>query len=166
MKRRFERNMRCLCVAAAALWAGLAWAQDYPSKPVRLVVGFPPGGIVDITARQLGQKLQESLGRPFVVENRAGAGGSIGTDHVAKSPADGYTLLMAFDTHAVNPHIYRKLPYDTLKDLTPISLVGQTPMVLVVTPSLGVNNLKGLIADRLGIDAVFLCSFIYKIRAA
>ena len=134
-----------IVAAALALTAGLAGAQGWPAKPVRLVVGFPPGGIVDVTARQLGQKLQDALGQPFLVENRAGAGGSIATDHVAKAPADGYTLLMAFDTHAVNPHIYRKLPFDTLKDFAPVSLVGRIPLAFVAHPSFPAGDVAGLI---------------------
>jgi tripartite-type tricarboxylate transporter receptor subunit TctC len=138
--------LRRLCVATAVFAAaGLASAQDYPSKPVRLVVGFPPGGIVDITARQLGQKLQEALGQPFLIENRSGAGGSIGTDHVAKSPADGHTLLMAFDTHAVNPHIYKKLQFDTLKDFAPVSLVGRIPLAFVANARFPASNITELV---------------------
>lgn len=137
------RRLGVALLAAAA--ASSALAQDYPAKPLRLVVPFPPGGIVDITARQIGQKLTESLGQPVVVENRAGAGGSIGTDSVAKAPADGYTLLMAFDTHAVNPHIYKKLPFDTLKDFAPVSLIGRIPLVFAAHPSLPANRIPELV---------------------
>src|SRR5919202_6854769 len=121
--------MKYIVACFALLVAGLAAAQSYPSKPVHLVVPFPPGGIVDITARQLGNKLQESLGQPFVIENRAGAGGTIGTDFVAKSAPDGHTLLMAFDTHAVNPLVYKNLPFDTFRDFAPVSLVGRIPVI-------------------------------------
>ena len=139
-------TLRCICAAAACFTAvGLAWGQDWPAKPGRIVVGFPPGGIVDVTARQLAPKLQESLGQPFIVENRAGAGGSIATDHVAKSPADGYTLLMAFDTHAVNPHVYKSLPFDTLKDFAPVSLVGRIPLAFVAHPSLPASDARALV---------------------
>lgn len=140
------QTLRAFCFALLGLAsAGLAWGQEWPARPVRIVVGFPPGGIVDITARQLAQKLQESLGQPFLVENRAGAGGSIGTDHVAKSAPDGHILLMAFDTHAVNPHIYKKLPFDTLKDFAPVSLVGRIPLAFVAHPSFPANDIAGLV---------------------
>jgi tripartite-type tricarboxylate transporter receptor subunit TctC len=143
---RIAINVRRACVALLALTAAAAaHAQDWPAKPVRIVVGFPPGGIVDITARQLGQKLQDALGQPFLVENRAGAGGSIGTDHVAKAPADGYTLLMAFDTHAVNPHIYKKLPFDTLKDFAPVSLVGRIPLIFAAHARFPADDVRGLV---------------------
>ena len=130
-------------IALAA--AGLAGAQDYPNKPVRIVVPFPPGGIVDIGARQLGQKMSESLGQPVVIENRAGAGGSIGTDFVAKAPGDGYTLLMAFDTHAVNPHVYKGLRFDIFKDFAPVSLVGRIPLVFAAHPSFPANSIPELV---------------------
>ena len=144
MNNRISK-LQSLCVAVACFATGLATAQDWPAKPARIVVGFPPGGIVDITARQLGQKLQESLGQPFIVENRAGAGGSIATDHVAKSAPDGYTLLMAFDTHAVNPHIYKSLPFDTLRDFAPVSLVGRIPLAFVAHPSLAADDARALV---------------------
>jgi len=133
-----------LAVLALAL-AGAAQGQPYPSKPVHLVVPFPPGGIVDITARQIGNKIHESTGQPVVVENRSGAGGSIGTDFVAKSAPDGYTVLMAFDTHAVNPHVYRKLPFDTFKDLTPVSMVGRIPLVFAASSSFPAKSVADLV---------------------
>ena len=135
---------RLAAVAALAL-AGAAPAQDFPGRPIRMVVPFPPGGIVDVTARQLGQKMSESLGQPVVIENRSGAGGSIGTEAVAKSPADGYTLLMAFDTHAVNPHIYKTLRFDTFKDFAPVSLVGTIPLVVAAHPAFAANTIAELV---------------------
>lgn len=132
--------------AALLLLAALpAAAQPYPAKPVHIVVPFPPGGIVDVTARQLGQKMSEGLGQLFVVENRAGAGGSIGTDFVAKAPGDGYTLLMAFDTHAVNPHVYKGLRFDIFKDFAPVSLVGRIPLVFAAHTSFPANSLPQLV---------------------
>lgn len=137
-----RRALAAIVLLAAATAAG---AQAWPSKPVHIVVGFPPGGIVDITARQLGQKLQEAIGQPVVVENRSGAGGSIATDHVAKSAPDGHTLLMAFDTHAVNPHIYKGLRFDTFRDLAPVSLVGRIPLVFAAPASFPAGSIPELV---------------------
>jgi len=124
----------------------LACAQTYPSKPIRLVVPYPSGGPLDITARSIGQKLTETWHQPVVVDNRPGAGGNIGADFVAKSPADGYTLLMgAVATHAINPVLYGKVPYDPIKDFAPVALVAQVPNILVVNPSLPVKSVKELI---------------------
>ncbi|MCC2673985.1 MAG: tripartite tricarboxylate transporter receptor family protein [Ramlibacter sp.] len=147
---RTNRGRRLLLsagiAAVAAPLALPAFAQAFPSRPLRLVVPFPAGGIVDVTARQLGQKLSESLGQPVVVDNRAGAGGSVGTDFVAKSAPDGYALLMAFDTHAVNPHIYKSnLRYDTFKDLVPVSAVGSIPLLFAAPPSLPANTIAELV---------------------
>ena len=112
-----------------------AHAQGYPSRPIRLVVPFPPGGSTDILARALGQKLAENLGQPIVIDNRPGAGGSIGADAAAKAAPDGHTLMMGhLGTLAVNPSIYKNLPYDPVKSFTPVSLMAIVPSVLVVNP--------------------------------
>ena len=122
-------------------------ASTYPSKPIKLVVPFPAGGPLDAAGRAIGQKLHEAWGQPVVVENKPGAGGNIGADAVAKSPADGYTLVMgALSTHAVNPHLYAKMPYDALKDFAPVTLVAVTPNVLVLNPSVPANSVAELIA--------------------
>jgi tripartite-type tricarboxylate transporter receptor subunit TctC len=128
------------CVARgvlAALLAGLvttlpaaAWAQAWPAKPVRFVVPFPPGGSVDPLARLMGTKLGEALGQQFIVENKPGASGSIGAAFVAKAPADGYTFVFVFDTHAVNPTLIPSMPFDTAKDLAPVTLIGTAPMAI------------------------------------
>ncbi len=110
-------------------------AQTWPTKPVRFVVPFPPGGSVDPLARMVGVKLTESLGQQFIVENKPGAAGSIGAAFVAKAPPDGYTFLFVFDTHAVNPSLIPNLPYDTLKDLAPVMLVGTAPMAIATNAS-------------------------------
>jgi tripartite-type tricarboxylate transporter receptor subunit TctC len=133
----------------AFLPAGDADAQSaaYPNRPVKLVIPFPPGGPLDIIGRLIAQKASEDWGQSVVVDNRPGAGGNIGADLVAKSPADGYTILMgALSTHAVNPSLYAKMPYDATKDFAPISLVAITPNVLVVNASLPVSSAKEFIA--------------------
>jgi tripartite-type tricarboxylate transporter receptor subunit TctC len=131
---------------ACAVVALPAAAQPYPSKPIRFVVPFPPGGPLDIMGRGIAQKLQEAWGQPVVVDNRPGAGGGIGADLVAKSPGDGYTLLMgAVSTHAINPSLYAKIPYDPQKDFVAVALVAQVPNILVVNPSLPVHSVKELI---------------------
>lgn len=143
-----------LRVAAGVLFAGIAlltapgtFGQAYPAKPVRLVVPFPPGGSLDITGRLIAQRLTEAWGQSVVVENRPGAGGNIGADLVAKSPPDGYTILMgALSTHAVNPNLYAKMPYDAAKDFIPITLIATTPNVLVVNAASPVGSVKEFIA--------------------
>jgi len=137
-----------LAIAAAALVAPQpALAQAYPTKPVRMVVPFPPGGSLDIAGRLIAQKLSEAWGQTVVVENKPGAGGNIGADLVAKSPPDGYTILLgALSTHAVNPSLYKSMPYDAAKDFAPITLIAVTPNVLVVNASSPVNNVKEFIA--------------------
>src|SRR5688500_1590776 len=129
---------------AAALAAPLlALAQPYPSKPVRVVVTFPPGSTPDIVGRALASRLQEAMGQPFVVENRAGAGGNIGADAVAKAAPDGYTLLVSTNgVFAINKALYKSMPFDPDKDLLPVSLLAVAPQMLVVNPSLGVGSFK------------------------
>jgi tripartite-type tricarboxylate transporter receptor subunit TctC len=121
-------------------------AQAYPSKLVRIVVAFAPGGVPDILARVLARELQASLGPPTVVDNRQGGGGLIGSDAVAKAPPDGYTLLLGSTALAITPALYSKFPYDPRKDLTPVALIAKSGNVLVVNPSLPVKNVKDLIA--------------------
>jgi tripartite-type tricarboxylate transporter receptor subunit TctC len=123
-----------------------AWAQAYPTKPIRLVVPFPAGGTTDILAREVGQRLSVTLGQPVVIDNRPGAAGNIGADLVAKSAADGYTLLMGtVGTHAINASLYAKMPYDHVKDFAPVILVAGVPNVLEVNPALPVNSVADLI---------------------
>ena len=135
-----------LALAGAALAAGVAGAQSYPQKPVRVVVPFPAGGGVDAVIRQLSPKFTEALGQPFIVDNRAGASGTLGTEAVAKAAPDGYTLLGAFASHAQNATLYRNLPYDTLKSFASVSLIATVPNFLVTHPSLPVKTVKDLIA--------------------
>lgn len=137
-----------IAAGAAGLMAP-AWAasEAYPARPVRLIVPFPPGGPTDVMGRAAAKALGERLGQPFVVDNRAGAGGNIGTDAVAKAAPDGYTLgLSAISSLAIAPHLYARLPFQVDKDLAPISLVGISPCVVVAHPSVPFNDLKGLVA--------------------
>jgi tripartite-type tricarboxylate transporter receptor subunit TctC len=132
-------------VAGLAL-AGPAKAQDYPSKPIRLVVPFAAGGATDVLARLVGERLTASLGQQVVVDNRPGAGGNIGSDLVARAEPDGYTILMgAVGTHAINPSLYPKMPYDPVKDFAPVTLVASVPNVLVVNPEVPANSVQELI---------------------
>ncbi len=130
-----RQSIRLVAAVLLALCAGAAGAQQWPTKPVKLVVPFPPGGSVDPLARLLGTKLSESLGQQFIVENKPGASGSIGTAFAAKSPPDGYTFVVVFDTHAVNPFLIPKMPFDTVKDLVPVMLVGTAPMAIATSAS-------------------------------
>jgi len=137
---------RLLLLIGLAFAVVAAHAQQFPSKPVRIINPFAPGGATDIIARTMAQKLTEAWGQAVVVENRAGASGAIGVEMVAKSPPDGYTLLIATQTtHAANPALYPKLPYDAAKDFAPLTLAGSTPLALMVKPSLPVSSVKELI---------------------
>ncbi|HYC47329.1 MAG TPA: tripartite tricarboxylate transporter substrate binding protein [Burkholderiales bacterium] len=136
-----------VAVVCAAICASASAATAYPSKAIRFVVPFPPGGPLDIVARVIAQDLNRSWGHPVIVENRPGAGGNIGADFVARAPADGYTILMgAVSTHAINVWLYSKLPYDPINDFAPVTLVTSVPNVLVVHPSVPANNPRQLIA--------------------
>ena len=142
-----RRFYRAALGAALALAASAAYAQAYPTKPVRVIAPFPAGGGYDFMARNIGQRLHESLGQPFVVENRAGANGNIGSEAVARAAPDGYTLLLGgIGPQSLSVALYPKLSYDPLKDFEPISLVAAQPNLLVVHPSLPVKTLKELIA--------------------
>ena len=116
------------CAAASAVAA-------YPERPIRLIVPYPPGGATDIVARMLGQKLGDVFGQQVVIDNRAGGGQVIGTDLAAKAAPDGYTLILVSITHSINPSLHAKLPYDSIKDFTPITLVAASPQILIVHPS-------------------------------
>jgi len=139
------RSAGVVTLVAAGLLLSLSALAQYPSKPIRLVVTFPPGGITDFTARALAPRLGEALGQPVIVENRTGSGGNIGTDFVAKSAPDGHTLLIAAPPNAINVSLYRTLPFDTKKDLAPVALVGSGANVLVISAKTPVGNVRGLI---------------------
>jgi tripartite-type tricarboxylate transporter receptor subunit TctC len=139
-------NAFIACIAFIAFATGPVLAQPYPSKPIRIVVGFVPGGAVDFTARLVGQKLSEALGQPAVIENRAGASTAIATERVATAPGDGYTLLLIPTSTAVQTALRTNLPYDLKRDLAPVSLVSIGPFVLVVHPSVPAKTPQELIA--------------------
>lgn len=145
-----KRRRFAFAVAAAGLCASVAGAQtvsgEWPTKPVRIVVVYPPGGGIDLIARNLGKQLSDLWGVPVVVENRPGAGTTLGAGVAAKSPADGYTLLMTDVSFAIAPGLYKSLPYDTLRDFAPITLLNTVDDILVVNPSVPANNVRELIA--------------------
>ena len=148
MKTAAPRHPLARCALTVCLIAAstAAYAQDYPTRPVRLIVPTAPGGGTDISARLIAPKLSEYLGQPVVVENRAGGNTSVGVEFVAKSPHDGYTLLMGISSIAINPHTQSKVPYDPVKDFAPVSQVVVVPLILVSHTSLPVRSVKELIA--------------------
>jgi tripartite-type tricarboxylate transporter receptor subunit TctC len=138
MRRIFFLTVALVCAAAAP-----AMAQNYPSRTVSVIVPYPPGGSVDGVARILVQKLNETLGQHFIVENRAGgASGTVGANAVAKAAADGYTLMVSASVHVINPFLYKNVPYDAVKDFSPVTLLAVGPLIVSTTPSVPANNLK------------------------
>ena len=142
-----RRTAARLLLATLALTAAGVVAQEWPARPLRLVVPYPAGGAVDIVARALAEKLTMQLGQPVIIDNKAGAGGLIGADAVAKAAPDGYTLVMGtVSSHAIAPAVYRKMPYDAAADFASISLVALTPYIITVSPSVPANSLRELVA--------------------
>jgi len=141
-----SRAVGAWCAAALLAAATPALSQNYPNRPVRLIVPYSAGGATDIVARIMAQKLPEFLGQQVVIDNRPGAGGLIGTDTVAKSSPDGYTLLTTSTPHVILPHLHKKIPFDALKDFAPIMQFGDQPYALTIHPSLGASTVKELIA--------------------
>ena len=137
--------MKRLALLALLLALPVAARAEYPERPIHMIVPFPPGGTTDVVARVIAERLSADLGQQVVVENKAGAGGMIATEAVAKAPADGYTLLFTTPNHTINAALRASVPYDTEKDLTPISTVGQVPMLLVSHPSLPVSDFPGFV---------------------
>jgi tripartite-type tricarboxylate transporter receptor subunit TctC len=135
-----------IAAAACMLLPGMSFGEDYPSRPVRLIIPYSAGGATDVMMRIVAQKLPDFLNQQVVVDNRAGAGGLIGTDIVAKAAPDGYTLLASGTPHVIFPHLYKNVPFDALKDFVPIMQLGTQPYALTVHPSLGVSSVKELIA--------------------
>jgi len=139
----------CLSLGALALLAALAApasAQSWPTRPIHLIVPFAAGGANDIVARLIQPDLERALGQPLIIENKPAASGTVGTDQVAKAPPDGYSLLMAFTTHTVNPAVNAKLPYDTEHDLAPIVLIGKSPLLFIVNPKVPARTLPEFVA--------------------
>jgi tripartite-type tricarboxylate transporter receptor subunit TctC len=143
---KFAGCSAAVVVAAVFVLPGIAQAQNYPARPVRVLIPWPPGGSNDIVGRVVFQKMSEQLGQQFVIENRGGASGTIGSDLVSKAVADGYTLMVQSATHVANPHLYKKLPYDTLKDFVGLTPLAQQVGVIVVHPSLPAKTVKEFIA--------------------
>jgi len=143
-RNRFLRL--ALAAAAAPCAAGIAVAEGYPTRPVRVIVPFAPGGPADVLARLLAQQLSQSLGHQFYIENQGGAGGNLGMAAGARAPADGYTITVIGTSYVVNPSLYAKIPYDPIADFAPVTLAAVSPNILVVHPSLPVNSVQELIA--------------------
>ena len=142
-----QTSLMILAALAVMAPAGAQAATAYPSKPIRLLVGFPPGGSTDILSRQVGVRLAESLGQQVVIDNRAGAAGNLASELVARGNPDGYTLLMAtVSSHGINPGLYKKVPYDPVADFAPVTLIASYPLILAVNPGVPVKNVKELIA--------------------
>lgn len=140
------RFVAVACALVSMLAASMAAAQGFPSKPVRIISPYPPGGGNDTLARTLAPKLAEQLGQQVIVDNRPGANTIIGTEHAARSAPDGYTMVLVPNVLAINPYLYAQLPYDAAKDFTPITLVGTSPLVVALHPSVPVKDMRGLIA--------------------
>ena len=136
----------CLAIASALIGVAAQAADAYPARPVRLITPYAPGGNADIQARYIAERLSESFGRPFVVDNRPGANGMIGIELVVRSPPDGYTLLLVANTFTINAVLFPKAPFDIVRDLQPLTLIGDTPMLLVAHPSVPADSLKELLA--------------------
>jgi len=143
-----RRTFLHLAAGAVALpaAAGAVWAEAYPTRPVRIVVGFAPGGAFDIMARLIGQWLSERLGQPFVIENRPGAGGNIATEAVVRAPADGYTLLLVGLPNAINATLYQKLNFNLIRDIAPVAGIDREPQVMVVNPSVPAKTVSEFVA--------------------
>ena len=143
MKNRCSRSW---LLASLFALAASAIAQEYPTRPIKLIVPYPPGGGTDVVARIVVEPLAGELGQPIIIDNRGGAAGNLGTDLVAKAPADGYTILFTLSSHTINPRLYEKLPFDVERDFAPISLAAQIPQILVANPSVPIASVKELIA--------------------
>ena len=148
LSRLLRRSAWIGCALAVVFIAAAtpASAQRYPDHPIKLIVPVPPGGGVDLLSRAIGAKMQQSMGQPVVIENKAGASAAIGTEALAKSPPDGYTIMMGYSAHATNPIFVPKLPYDTNKDFAAVAHVGYIPLILVVNASSPYHSVKELIA--------------------
>lgn len=141
-----RKTTAALVAALLAIGATASHAQDnYPARPVKIMIAFPVGGLLDTVSRVVGEKLSQQLGQQFIIEARPGAGGTIATQAVAKAEPDGYTLMMINDNHALNPSVFKNIPYDSVKDFTPIGFVGSTPLVFAANPNVPAKDVKALI---------------------
>jgi len=148
VRRRTLLALGAMAASAACVVAvPVAWAQAWPARPIRMVTPFPPGGGTDFLARQFATQLSESLGQPVTVDNRAGAGGNVGAEITAKSPPDGYTLMLTSNSLVINASLYQKLGYSALTDITPVALVASAPLVLAVHPSVPLKSVKDVVAQ-------------------
>lgn len=145
--RLLHRRLAATLIATLPLAAALPALAAYPERPIRFVVPYPPGGGTDVIARIVQQKFQAALGQPIIIDNRGGGGGSLGTDVVAKAPADGYTVLFTLSSHTINPAIYPKLPFDTARDFEPVGTVASLPQILVVNPSFPASTIQDVVAQ-------------------
>lgn len=143
--KRIARRLRVLSATLAVLTLSAAQAQDFPNRPLKIIVPYGAGGSVDAIARTLAQELSPRLGQPVVVENRTGAGSNVGSTFVAKAPPDGYTLLLTSPGNAINPTLFKQMPYDVRTELTQVAVVGRAPGILLVNPSFPANNVKDLV---------------------
>jgi tripartite-type tricarboxylate transporter receptor subunit TctC len=146
MRHPRRRFLQSVGIAALGIWPRRAGAQAYPTRPVRIVIGVPAGGPLDVSARLVGQRLSERLGQPFIIDNRPGAGGNIGTEAVVRAPADGHTLLLAFAANAINASLFKELNYDFIRDIAPVASINRIPIVLAVHPSFPAKTVAELIA--------------------
>lgn len=140
-----NRSLQCFVVGASLLLSMTVGAESYPAKPIRVVIPWPAGGLVDVAARQLGQRMQIALGQPMVMDNKVGAGGNLGAEAVAKAPADGYTLLFTTSALTMNAAMRQKMPFNPVKDLERVAVVAYAPAILVVSPNSGIKSLQDLI---------------------
>jgi tripartite-type tricarboxylate transporter receptor subunit TctC len=141
-----RKTLMGVLAALTVLGAAPAAAQDFPTRPVKILIAFPVGGLLDTVSRVVGEKLGAQLGQQFIIEARPGAGGTLATTAVAKADPDGYTLMMINDNHALNPSVFKKLPYDSEKDFAPIGFVGYTPLILAANPGVAAKDVKSLVA--------------------
>lgn len=141
----FGRISATLLICLAALCSPTSWAQEWPTKPIKIIVSFAPGGLTDIIARSLQSKLQDGFGQPIVIENRPGAGGTLAEGLLAKATPDGYTILLSADSVTANPHLVPRLPYDTFRDLLPVSMLARIPLVLLVSNNTPVTTVKDFV---------------------
>ena len=139
------RIMRALALAAACLVSGAAFGQQYPNKPVKIIIPFPAGGVTDLAGRLIAQKLSEKFGQQFYIENIGGAGGNLGMAQVARAPGDGYTMLISSSSITVNPSLYNKMPFDVEKDLIPVTKAGGSPNSWLVNPDFPAKTMKEMI---------------------